>query len=173
MKISRLLAAALLVISAPSMAVTVETFYLGDLHVPGVTVVTNSYSQPGPYQDDYEFFIAENASASGLVLELDSWWNKLDLAVTSISLTGVGSFSLLGNLGIFDFGTLSAGSYTLSIFSTVSGTPGLLHSDVGYAGLLALRASGPTEVPEPGTLALLGLGLIGVAMTTRRRATAK
>ncbi|MDQ2639206.1 MAG: FxDxF family PEP-CTERM protein [Pseudomonadota bacterium] len=169
MKIRHLLAAALLVVSAPSMAVPIQAnFNLGSLGVPGVAAIGNAFTAPGEYQDNYSFSISESASASGLVLELDPWWNRLNLDVTAISLSGIGSFFGPAGLGVYNFGTLSAGTYTLSIFSNVTSTRGLFTDSVGYAGLLGLKDSA-TQVPEPATLALFGLGLLGVAFAARRR----
>ena len=168
MKIRHLFAAALLVVSAPSMAVTIDNFDLGILGVPGAAVVANTFGAAGDYQDNYSFVIGESAAASGVLLELDPWWNLLNINVTGVSLSSVGSFSGPSILGAYNFGTLGAGSYTLSIFSTVTSTGGLFRDAVGYAGLLGLKDA-PRQVPEPGTLALFGLGLIGVAFATRRR----
>jgi hypothetical protein len=167
-KIRHLLAIALLAVSAPTLAVTIEDFDLGTLGVPGAAVIGNAFGAVGDYQDNFLFTINEAASAGGLVLELDPWWNKLNINVTGISLSGVGSFAGPSPLGIYDFGILSSGSYTLSIFSTVWSTGGFTRDPAGYAGLLGLKDA-PRQVPEPGTLALLGLGLIGVALATRRR----
>ncbi len=171
MKIRHLFAAALLVVAAPSMAVPiVANFDLGALGVPGSAIIGNSFSTAGEYQDNFSFSIGESASASGLVLELDPWWNRLNLDVTGIALSGVG-YAGPNILGVYNFGTLGAGSYTLSIFSTVTSTRGLLSSSVGYAGLLGLKDVA-TQVPEPATLALFGLGLLGVAFAGRRRSAA-
>jgi len=85
-----------------------------------------------------------------------------------VSLSGVGSFAGPNGTATYNFGVLGAGTYTLSVFSSVTGIP-LGLQNVGYSGLLGLTASA-TKVPEPGTLALLGLGLIGVAAAARRKA---
>lgn len=175
MKFKGLFAAALLSLaSTPSMATIINVFDLGNLGVPSATLIGNAFYAGGEYEDRYNFTIGESANASGLVLEIDPLLNKLDIDVTSVALTGTG-----GLLGLdvspfyYNFGALSAGSYTLSIFSSVSRDRGLYHSAVGYGGLLTLKRTEATQVPEPGTLALFGMSLIGVAVATRRRKVLK
>lgn len=167
MKIRHWLGAALLVVSAPSMAISID---LGTLGVPGGAAIGNDFYTPGEYQDEFKFSIVENANAGGLVLELDPFWNSLNINVTSIVLSGIGSFAGPAPLGLYDFGVLSAGTYTLSVLSSVTGTAS--KTGVGYFGLLSLKDA-PTRVPEPGTFALLGLGLMGVAFAVRRKPAAR
>jgi hypothetical protein len=161
----------LLAFSAHSLAGVVD---LGPLGVPSLTPIGNSFDTPGSYQDDYLFSISQQASADGMVLELDPWWNTLNINVTQVSLSGVGSFAGPATLGVYNFGALAAGSYTLSIFSSVTGIASA-STRVGYWGLLGMKgtaSSTPTGVPEPGTTMLFATGLIGVYLSVRRRPAA-
>lgn len=160
---------ALAVATTPAFA---EDFNLGSLGVPSVREFGNIFSEAGNYVDNYTFSISQNASAGGLVVELDPLLNWLNLDITSVALSGVGTFAATGPI---NFGILAAGTYTLSIASQVKWTVGIPLIPVAYAGVLTLSSTrgGPvTSVPEPGVVLLYGLGLLGVAFAVRRRRVA-
>lgn len=86
-----------------------------------------------------------------------------DAFVTNFGLAGqeYGGFSILGLLQLNALGTL-----TVTI-SSIMGDFNLVGSVLTAQGL-----SNSTNVPEPGALGLLGIGLVGIALSKRRRKTA-
>ncbi|HEU0204650.1 MAG TPA: PEP-CTERM sorting domain-containing protein [Burkholderiaceae bacterium] len=118
--------------------------------------------------------MAAPTSSFGGVLEIDPWLNKLAIDVTSVSLFGggvLGSQTVGALIGVddttFSFSGLLAGTYTLAVESDVDPTFGFWNQPVGYVGSIATVAS--RSVPEPGGLALIGIGLIGPAALRHKR----
>ena len=180
MKLKFVLAAAALVASAPGMAAVCTGGYgLGTLGPPGASWFGQSFSSRGSYLDCYSFSLSSTADSFGGTIELDPLLNRLDIDLTSISLFsgGVLGNATSGNLlssdstpGLFSFGSLAAGTYTLAVASRVTADWGLWNQPVGYVGLMATnRTSVASPAPEPGAMALMLAGLAGIGVAARRR----
>lgn len=179
MKIRSALAFLLMTVAAPSMAVNIS---LGEISVPGGAVLSHSFTPPAGtgvfnFEDTFSFSILDSANSFGGVLELNSLFNANEINLTSVSLfSGSTSYGVDTSPLFFSFGGLGAGSYTLGISGSVFRSDGWYSGAVGYWGLLALtpgtaveQPAPSTAVPEPGTLAIFGAGLVLVAFVTRRR----
>ena len=180
MKIKSVMAAAALVASAPSMAAVCTGGYgLGTLGPPGASWFGESFSSRGSYLDCYSFSLSSSADSFGGTIELDPLLNRLDIDLTSIQLYAGSLMGSTGNgtllatdttPGLFSFGALAAGTYTLALTSTVTKDWGLWDAPVGYVGLIATqRSSVASPAPEPGAMALMLAGLLGVGAAARRR----
>lgn len=88
---------------------------------------------------------------------------------TAVPATFTGAY---GNMNTATYGGLShilEGSVNMSALALYGGGPITLHWTMNCGNDYLNHTSTPTSVPEPGTLILLGSGLIGLAWTMRRK----
>jgi hypothetical protein len=138
------------------------------LALPGVTSVTSE-----PLLLSLAFAVSQNAAAQNDTISL--------YADGKLLASGKASAFSVTNLDVSDFVNLATGTLTFQLFrgvsfgggniklnsSTLTGTGTGARSVPGFASLapeVEIRV-----VPEPGTLALFGFGLLGVAALRRRR----
>ena len=170
LRIRILLASIGLALSTPSMA---DVFELNNIDVPGARAIGNSFTTVGTKTDYYNVSIGQAADAGALIFELDLS-SLLNIDITSISLAGGPSFAVLGSAGLFDFGIIAAGSYTMQIVANVTGINSLVRSSplgfVSYGGVLGFTRAPVSSVPEPASLLLFGIGLLAIARHVKYRA---
>lgn len=151
------LALAVLAIAA-SGAAQADYIDLGSITAPQTVHFGNSFvTPPTNFVDEFAFNLTNAASAYGMILEGD-WW----LGQTNVQLLALASNTYLSfdnTPGSFSFSGLTSGAYSLFVAGTAVGI-------TSYAGRMTFQ---PTAVPEPATLALFGIALLGLAFTAMRR----
>jgi PEP-CTERM motif len=168
MKIKGFAAICALALAAPAMAATcTSTSAWGDMGPPAAQLFGHSFGSAGAFNDCYTFTLDGSATAFGGTVEIDPIFDKLDIDVSSVSLfSGSNLIGADATPGLFSFGGLSAGNYTLAVAGLVSNAPGFINTRVGYSGGLVTLAA---PVPEPESYAMMLAGFFGVGFSVLRR----
>lgn len=146
-------------------------------NVAGSTYVSNGGSHSYSHDLTGAGFNVGSDLVTDFVLSIDLFddkrdgWFELEAAIVDIP-------GIIGDKLVFNFGNDAytgwsvAGLLELNAFGTLSVTITSLFGDFVFGGsdLVANGYAKTTSVPEPSTLALLGLGLLGVAAGARRKA---
>lgn len=139
------------------------------------------------YAIDFGFGGSENPDAALVGIDPAGTWNLFDVVANAMGCDGGGTNSICAEANtpdmapIFDVDADEYVVYTFQFDVTYSSDFVLNINDAAIranftecdgtecvnAGLMSLRTT--TRVPEPGTLALLGIGLLGMGLTRRRK----
>jgi hypothetical protein len=123
---------------------------------------------------EYNLGFTDNSGNTNIVLELNNAYGKVGLNLYVNSTYTVSFFNgneMLGSLTKLVDGTAFAGWQNAAGISRIEITePGGDNFMVGGFNNIRMEANAANAVPEPGGLALLGLGLAGFALSRRRKA---
>ena len=164
MKALRLAAFALIAVAASATSMATN-YNLGNITVPGRSAIQDSTVTGATFSDsfDFSFTYADPVFSTSVLFD---YYPENDVLFSNVSLirnSGSETLGLVTSESIFSTGNytfqvgpIKTGSYSLVVTgSTVNGSAGSYGVRVGL-------------VPEPGTLALFGLGLAGAAFAARR-----
>lgn len=165
MKHLKIMIAALLVIGPISAhADPISEFYWNANFGPDF-----SWALPTAVGDQSGDFTVDNTAifVDGLIIDFTDNFNSL-FFYTAGNGGGFGS----GGIGLF--GILDVDLYGAQLFQSgvgfVNGVYNMYASNLeSFKGTLTITSKDEVSVPEPGTLALLGLGLVGMGLTRRRK----
>jgi PEP-CTERM motif len=150
--------------------------------------VLSNLSTTGAYVKDW-YFNAANSPLAGIAFTSGISTSDIDIGTNAFKANGTGgkfdfAFHFSGELlpGHTSVYTLTGAGITANSFNSVSvpapnggGYLGAIHvqgyegTSVWISGQIADPVNPPSQVPEPATLALLGLGFLGIAATRRSK----
>lgn len=150
---------------------------------PNNTAFTFSVPTPNPQTGTDGFAqsfnvinVTEGAPMMGMtaMFTLSETLTIVGTGTTAGSVTGTlsGTFSIMNALSTFTnvtFTQTSGSGFTVGSFTYSPPSPNSTSSNAGNIGVVIT----PTAVPEPASIAMVGLGLAGVGFTTYRRRRAK
>jgi hypothetical protein len=144
----------------------------GSITAPDHKIFGDSFTSRGDFSDEYRFTLTNGADSFGGVLEIDvASFFSIDIKDVALYFGGSavdGFTDSSGGLWTFSFDGLVAGAYSLFVNGHVGLDFGGLVPAVGYIGGIDFQRT-TAQVAEPGTLALMGAALLGMAFAFRRR----